>query len=258
MSRFILRLDDVSPGMDWARFEMLAEILHRSGVKPVVGVIPACADPSLQFQTSAPDFWDRVRGMRDSGWSIAQHGFTHVCDSTESGLLGIGRHSEFAGHSVETQSARGIEGKRILKDEGCWQPIFMAPAHSYDDVTLQVLAREQFTAVTDGYGFSPYMRDGLAFVPQMFSRPYHFGVGTYTICVHTNSLEQRLLDRVAGFVTRHRRQFITFQDAVESAQESLAHQHLARQVTGSFMRTARLLRYPSSRKPIPVESSLPG
>ena len=244
--------------MDWERFGVLARLLQQVEVKPVVGVIPACADPNLQFETSRPDFWDRIRSLQESGWSIAQHGFTHVYDTTESGLLGIGRHSEFAGHSFATQSARIAEGKQIMIDEGCWQPIFMAPAHSYDAVTLQVLAQEEFVAVTDGYGFAPYKQDGLVFVPQMFSRPYHLGVGVYTICVHTNTLERRLFDRIVDLVTRHPERFIAFEEAVASAQDPLLHSRISRSVTGTLMRTARWLRYPDSRKPLPLEASLRG
>ena len=242
MSRFILRLDDLSPGMDWERLSVLTRVLRQTGVKPVVGVIPACADANLQFESNVPDFWDRIRRMRASGWSIAQHGFTHVCDTDEAGLLGIGRHSEFAGHSRQTQAARIVEGKNILTQEGCWEPI--------------VLADEQFVAVSDGYGFAPYKQDGLVFVPQMFSRPYHAGFGTYTICVHTNSLDSRLFGRITEFVTRHQRQFITFDEADACAQVPLPHDRLAQRLSGSFMRTARRLRYPGSRKPISVDVSL--
>ena len=48
--KFILRLDDICPTMDWNKFARLEAMLNLYGhIKPVMGVIPQNRDPKLQI-----------------------------------------------------------------------------------------------------------------------------------------------------------------------------------------------------------------
>lgn len=215
MSRFILRIDDVAPGMAWDKLDRLRATLDSAGVRPIVGVVPDCRDRKLQVGPPVPDFWDRIRDMRDSGWAIAQHGFTHVYDSEDPGLVGSSPKSEFAGHPFDVQFERLRAGKAILESEGCWQPYFMAPSHSFDDHTLLALEQLSFVALTDGYGLYPYREGRIVCVPQLFSRPIHVGVGVYTLCLHLNGVSIESIDHVAHFICRRAARFMGFPEAIE-------------------------------------------
>ena len=104
-------------------------------------------------------------------------------------------------------------GKDILVAEGVWQPVFMAPGHSLDRTTLEVLHNLGFELVTDGYGIYPYRIENILAVPQLFSSPVHFGFGVYTICLHVNNLNQVECERIERFVRANAGRFISIIDA---------------------------------------------
>ena len=47
MSKYIMRLDDACPRHDRERWQRMEELLTAYGVKPLVGIIPACKDPMM-------------------------------------------------------------------------------------------------------------------------------------------------------------------------------------------------------------------
>lgn len=215
MSRFVMRIDDVTPGMAWSKFQLLEDALRTTGVPALIGVVPECRDPALSVEPARNDFWDRVREWQSVGWAVAQHGYTHEYDTTDGGLLKINSKSEFAGHSYREQSSRLERGKRLLEGQRVWTPIFMAPGHSFDHTTLRALADLGFKYVTDGYGLYPFELGGLTLLPQMFARPLHVGIGVYTICVHVNRASEGDLRSLADFVERNSHLFIDFDSAVK-------------------------------------------
>ena len=38
--KITIRMDDITPGMDWKKFERFKAILDKHGGKPLVGVVP--------------------------------------------------------------------------------------------------------------------------------------------------------------------------------------------------------------------------
>ena len=56
-----------------------------------------------------------------------------------------------AGHSYETQKKRLLKGKEILQRELLWTPVFMAPNHSFDLITIDALQELKFDTVLDGF-----------------------------------------------------------------------------------------------------------
>ena len=212
--KYILRLDDIAPKMAWSMFDRLEEKLNKLGIKPVVGVVPDNQDLALEVEDTNINFWDRVRSWSQLEWTIAQHGYQHEYATRDGGILGINKFSEFSGLDHKTQFNKLKLGKNILITNKVWQPVFMAPAHSFDNVTLQVLKELKFEYITDGYGLFPYKKAGLIFVPQLFSSFRNIGFGVYTVCIHLNVIDEKEMDSLLDFLEENKDKFISFQESM--------------------------------------------
>ena len=112
MIRYIIRLDDASEIMNVSAWERIEELLDNYNVKPIVGIIPNNKDTFFNKMFKNQEdvkFWDKARKWQDKGWTIAQHGFTHVYRDNE------GVHSEFSGLSLEKQKSILKKGYDILQ-----------------------------------------------------------------------------------------------------------------------------------------------
>lgn len=217
MARFVIRLDDVCPTMDHAKFSRARVHFEAAGVRPLLGVVPDNKDPDLEIDPPDSRFWETMRGLRKQGWGISQHGYQHRIHTDNRGLLGITPRSEFAGRPLEDQRGDLAAGQAILVENGIGTDVFMAPFHSYDSATLIALKDLGFTTLTDGYGLYPWRDNGLMFVPQLFERPANLGFGTYTMCLHLNNMTLDDIDRLGGFMMANSRRFIDFDTAREGA-----------------------------------------
>ncbi len=242
MSRFVIRFDDVCPGMAWSRFQPFLDFFDRHPqVMPLLGVVPDNRDPKLDVAPPRADFWDLVRQWHARGWTLAQHGTTHEYNQPGGGLLGVGTKSEFAGLPLDAQRERLARGQAILKREGVWQPCFMAPSHSFDHNTLRALHGLGFEAVTDGYGLYPYELEGITLVPQLFSTPIHLGFGIYTLCLHVNSMSDARLAATLRFMTHNVSRLIGF-DQARRARAPRLLAPAARAISSSALRALRQAR----------------
>jgi predicted deacetylase len=215
MAKFIIRVDDVCPTMGH-QFEEFSETLIKLEVPCLIGIVPACKDPELlQHAVPRSGFWDFMRKLKANGWTICQHGYTHVFDCHSRDLFDIMRRSEFAGHDFEAQVHRLASGAKILADEGLATDIFMAPNHAFDAVTIKALQHTGFKYVSDGFAFWPYEEGGLTHVPQIFHDPRNFGVGIYTICLHLDKTDQRNFRKILQFISCNTHRIIRFEDAAQ-------------------------------------------
>lgn len=212
--KYLIRFDDITPNMAWSKFSLLEKKMNSLNIKPIVGVVPNNKDKKLDLEDSNIDFWGNIKTWFDNDWTIAQHGYTHQYETTSSGLLKINKRSEFSQLSFEKQLIKLEKGKKILENYAVWQPIFMAPAHSFDKNTIKALKSLEFKYITDGYGFYPYRVDDLLLIPQLFSSSIHFGFGVYTICIHINTMPSEKIDMLINFMEENREDIITFQEAV--------------------------------------------
>jgi hypothetical protein len=192
------------------RFDAFAETLLNAGLPCLIGVIPDCRDPKLHRSPARSDFWDVIRGLKASGWIIAQHGYTHVYDCLGRDWLGLMRKSEFAGHDLATQASRLASGAEIMAGEGVASDIFMAPSHAFDITTIHALRQTGFRFVTDGVALWPYEEQGLTFVPQLFSYPRHFGIGVYTLCCHLDAIDDDRFQNLLRFVKSNSYRLVSF------------------------------------------------
>lgn len=216
--KIAIRMDDITPDMDWAAFYRVKEILDHAGVKPLLGIVPDNRDPNLHKNDSRQDFWELMRNLQAEGWCMALHGMHHIYTSEKGGLFPLNNLSEYAGLPYETQYEMICRGKDILEQNGIHTTLFMAPAHSYDKNTLKALVKNGFQGVTDGFGDSPYLYQGLIFYPISFrmEKTMQKNSGYSTMVIHANTMTEgdfRVLEKRISDQNRNTNcKFISYQD----------------------------------------------
>ena len=200
-SHYLFRLDDVCPTMDWHRFGQLEGLFLKFNIKPIIGIIPDNQDPTLRVGPARPDFWTRMRALKKDGWILAQHGYQHLYKTKDAGMVNINRRSEFAGLPYDAQYQAISAGQTILKKHLDGAPTWwMAPAHSFDAATCQVLKKLGFTHITDGIALYPYQALGLTWVPQQLWQPRRMPFGLWTICLHPNTMKDSDMRKLEDFL----------------------------------------------------------
>jgi Uncharacterized protein conserved in bacteria (DUF2334) len=183
--------------MNWHAWNAVERILLDHRIDPILGVIPDNRDNTLQVSTCDGRFWDRVRAWQARGWTIAMHGWQHRLETKDGGILRLNEYGEFAGLPRPEQKMKIRHGLRIFEQEGIRSVTWIAPAHAFDEITLQVLSELNFRYISDGFFFWPHVdRFGMTWIPQQLWsfrwRPY----GIWTICFHINSWD---LTKILGF-----------------------------------------------------------
>jgi predicted deacetylase len=206
-ARYLFRMDDITPTMDWGRFWALLRLFQRHRVKPLLGVVPDNQDEKLNCQQPDPRFWEVMRSLVERDVvEIAQHGYQHLLrrDSNHTrGMQGTSPHimwSEFAGYSYNEQLEKIQKGRTILQENGLFTDFWFAPNHSFDFTTLNALKSTGFTAVSDGLSLLPYNERGLIFVPQQLWRPAWIPCGVFTICLHSNEITNGEIKAIRHFL----------------------------------------------------------
>ncbi|HSX24405.1 MAG TPA: DUF2334 domain-containing protein, partial [Candidatus Andersenbacteria bacterium] len=145
-------------------------------------------------------FWDFVKTKALDGWIIAQHGYQH--------LYLKHKKTEFAGLPYHEQYKKIQLGQEILKEKLGFAPVWwMAPAHSFDKATCNALKDLGFEYITDGIALYPYKKYGLTWIPQQLWRPRAMPFGTWTICLHTNTMTAQGIQDMIEFMKKNKAQF---------------------------------------------------
>lgn len=208
-----IRLDDITPTMNWENFLKIKEIFDEYDIKPLIGIVPDNQDPKLNIEPARDDFWEFMQRLQYEDWSIAQHGYQHVYETKDSGLLGINDFSEFAGVPYEDQFEKLRLGQEILREHGIYTTIFMAPGHTYDDATRLALEQMKFQFVTDGYSDCPYIRDGIGYLPCTLSKPA-IPRKFDTLCLHINGMTDADLTELKTFIQDNLSNIVDFLDVL--------------------------------------------
>lgn len=226
--KIAVRLDDITPDMDWERFFKFKALLDQYQVKPLVGVVPDNQDEHLIKKNQRAvsdqipeDFWAYIRKLKEEGWVVAMHGYRHIYTTRKGGIFPLNNFSEFAGVPFEEQRNMLEEGRRILGSKGIETDIFMAPAHSYDNHTLKALKETGFRALTDGFGTAPYCWRNLVFYPISFRLDATFKKkdGFSTMVVHTDTISEEDLIRYEGYFRREDVSWISYGEYLEQPVE---------------------------------------
>lgn len=194
-ARYLFRMDDITPTMDWDRFWALLKLFERYRVKPLLGIVPDNHDRSLDIMKPHPKFWETMNTLVERDLvDIAQHGYQHILErangegSRDRNGKSPPKRSEFAGYSYQEQLEKILKGKEILKANGLATDSFFAPNHSFDLTTLCALKTAGFAAVSDGHTLKPHRHRDLVFIPQQLWRPMWMPLGVFTICLHSNEI----------------------------------------------------------------------
>jgi hypothetical protein len=107
--------------------------------------------------------------------------------------------SEFAGLSLQDQAAKIRSAWQLFQAEGVVPRIWVAPAHSFDHVTLSaVYAETSIRVVSDGIAWKPFREQGFCWVPQQLWRLAERKWGLWTVCLHPNQMTE---ESIAAFGT---------------------------------------------------------
>ena len=190
--KIAVRMDDITPDMNWENFNFFLDLFEKTGITPLLGIVPDNKDNSLSCETLHEDYYEVMKALEKKGFTLAMHGCHHVYSTKSGGLFPLNRYSEFAGLPYDRQKELLKYGKEKLKANGIETDIFMAPAHSYDKNTLKALKELGFTKITDGFGKHPYIYRGLAFYPISFRLASSFKkkTGITTMVIHSNTVNE--------------------------------------------------------------------
>ena len=219
--KIAVRMDDITPDMDWEAFYRVKAILDRVGIKPLLGIVPDNRDPNLHKCDNRQDFWEVMRSLQAEGWCMALHGMHHNYTSEKGGLFPLNNLSEYVGLSYAAQCEMIRRGKDILERNGIHTTLFMAPAHSYDRNTLKALVMNGFTGVTDGFGDTPYQYKSLTFYPITFrmEKTLQKKNGYSTMVLHANTMTEKdfevLENRLSDRKLYTNCEFISYQDYLQ-------------------------------------------
>lgn len=212
MVKYLIRLDDACPGSNWDKWNQVFALLDKYSIKPIVAVIPNNADPAFNSHTSIGEdvFFEKMRRIQNAGYKLAIHGYNHVYTNDNSGLLRITAHSEFAGESYEIQYAKLSKAKMIFDKEGLDTDLFVAPSHSFDENTIQILRILGINNISDGLYSHPYAKGGCRFIPCQLWYPVEKSRGTWTICIHPDTISETNLYDLEKFIKNNRHSFIHY------------------------------------------------
>ena len=192
-TEYLLRFDDVCPTMNWRVWDQIEEALVVRGIRPILAVVPDNQDPFLMVDEPRADFWDRVREWQARGWTIGMHGYQHINLTGERGIVGLNARSEFAGLSQDDQRERLSAGLTILRREKVEPHVWLAPNHSFDELTVSNLRALGFRVISDGLWMQPFRdRMQMTWVPHQVWRFRWMPPGTWTVGIHLNGWTPQL------------------------------------------------------------------
>ena len=215
-TKYLIRLDDACPFMDAKKWQQIEDILDKYGIKPLVGIIPANADPKTMIGIEDSMFWEKAHRWAEKDWDIALHGYNHVCvsDGGMQGLNPFWKRSEYAGLTLEQQKEKIKGGISILLEHGFAPKYFFAPSHTFDENTLRALESESnIRIISDTIALKPYKRGNFTFIPQITGHcvkmPFS---GVYTFCFHPNTMKDKDFNVLDLFLSLYQENFIPFSE----------------------------------------------
>ncbi len=213
-AKYLIRFDDLCPEMNWEVWDKIEAILIKNSIKPIIAVIPDNKDPALIVSSPNQQFWSKVRNWQKLGWTIGLHGLDHRYVTTESGIVGLNQRSEFAGLTEYEQAQKLDKAIDIFKREGVAPDLWVAPAHSFDKVTVDLLVQRGINIISDGFYFRIIRYMGAVWIPQQIWRFRKFPLGIWTICFHHNSWSD-------SEINDFERSLVSFRDSIVSAKDLL-------------------------------------
>jgi hypothetical protein len=214
-AKYLLRLDDACHNMHRLKWKLIEDLLDEFSIKPIVAVVPDNQDPKLNYDSYDNDFWGKVRQWQAKGWTIAMHGYTHMMHHTESPLLlPYYKRSEFAGLSYEKQAEKIKASWNIFLDQKIDIKVWVAPAHCFDQLTLEAIKNEtSIRVVSDGISSGVFYDHDFFWVPQQLWSLEEHSSGLWSVCLHPNmETEESIVALGNNIRNQFNDRIITFQD----------------------------------------------
>lgn len=212
---YLVRFDDICSTMDWETWNKVEKVLIEEGIKPIMAVIPDNKDKKLEFGEENKNFWSKVIKWQKMGWSIAIHGYQHLYETNEAGLIGLNKYSEFSGLSYEQQNKKLKEAIKIFNSHNIQPDLWVAPAHSFDKITARVLSDLGIEIVSDGFFKNPVKYMNLIWVPQQLWRFRSFRSGIWTVCYHVNGITKLELERTCSDLIKYKDNIVSLDDILK-------------------------------------------
>jgi predicted deacetylase len=205
-SKYLIRFDDLCPTMNWDMWSRIESVLLEHNIAPLLAVVPDNQDTKLVAGPARDDFWDRVREFQARGWSIGLHGYQHLYVTRDRGIIGIQPRSEFAGLSADVQKDKLQKGIQIFREQAIDPDLWIAPAHSFDAITVDTLQELGITVISDGLAIAPHTdANGMFWVPQQLWRFRRRPFGVWTVCFHHNQWSDKQFEQFRRDVESYRR-----------------------------------------------------
>jgi len=243
-AKIAIRIDDVCPQMDSERFERTVRHIESCGVRGLLGLIPECRDEYLCQRADDPDFWKKLLELRENGWVLAMHGYTHVYDIQSKSMVSGGLNSEFAGYTYEEQFKKLKKGLDILSLHGIKTNIFFAPSHSYDKNTLRALHNLGFKYISDGRSTYCYRHYGLKFIPcRVYGMPRRIE-GVITLALHPCAITDEEYDQWKEYIEVHHDRLVSYSELLVEKEHELLPQLIDEKLYILFSRYIRPWLWP--------------
>lgn len=209
-----IRMDDITPDMNWQNFNRVTKMLEERGIYPLLGVVPDNHDEHLAVMEPREEFVRIIKEKQRMGYTISMHGATHVYTTKCAGIFPLNCFSEFAGVPYEEQKRILEDAKNRMESMGLHTSLFMAPGHTLDENTLKVLKELGFSYVTDGFGTAPYQRKGMIFLPIALQKKKVFKnqPGMTTIVLHVNAWQESDFEDFEKMIVEHSANFVSYQE----------------------------------------------
>ncbi len=218
----LIRMDDIAENMNWDLMNKCETLFNKYNIKPLLGVIPNNKDPELLSFNKENLFWEKVKTWSDKGWEICMHGYTHVYDTetNKKDFFNYGGRSEFFGHSLDEQKKRIKNGIDIFSSKDIKIRSFFAPNHTYDENTFAALKENGINYIVDGYGFFPYKKNSITFVPQLFYREIMLPYGVQATQIHLNYWDTKKFEEFEIFLEKNKNNILDFNQTILLAKNS--------------------------------------
>lgn len=215
--KYYIRLDDACEKRDIEKWSMMETILDTYNIAPLVGVIPKCEDTNMDKYVVDTDFWSKVEKWKSKGWTIALHGYSHVCITKDGGINPVNNRSEFAGVSIEEQKEKIAKGIEIFRSHNIYPKVFFAPSHTFDENTIFALKEcSDIRIISDTVANKPYNKGGITFIPQQCGAVRKLPFNTVTFCYHPNTMVEKDFKKLDSFIDKYRGYFLNYECAVSS------------------------------------------
>lgn len=215
---YLVRFDDICPTMDWETWNKIEKVLVTEGIKPIMAVVPDNKDEKLKFAEENKNFWSKVIEWQNMGWSIAVHGYQHLYETSDSGLLGLNNYSEFSGLSYEQQTKKLKKAINIFNSHGVKPDLWVAPAHSFDETTLRVLTDVGLNIISDGFYMRPVKYMDKIWIPQQLWRFHKFRSGIWTVCFHINGIKKFEVKEICSNFIKHSNSIVSLDNVKKNTQ----------------------------------------